>query len=367
MIITPYIKSPKNDSNRIIKGFLKEDRGLFFYFRHMCLRMQKHFMELFDHKDIPIVFLHGNPHIENYVINDQGCGMVDFDRSRMGPYTWDIVRFLCSLAFKSEKSDSEFFISPVVSEYFKEGYYRGFLNPEISYKEISKTTEKADFKVWYESTERYLEANVKWTKVLKNSSLAKKDRKKLENVFKAYLVSREELSFLEKYDIIDTGQGIGTFGKKRWIIALKPKNSKSDKDNLLIEIKEVYEDPDNKYYFNPFDHHGKRMIKASELYAPGIEQGLGFCTYKDQQYWGRYLPHKNAKIKDDLTEFEQVDFAYSVGTQIGRAHRISLSKEYHPEQVMENLESNYNALIRLGMIMNKGVFEAYKKYIAKVK
>ena len=43
--------------------------------------MQVRFAELVDHRKIPQILIHGNPHVANYCKTERGAAMVDFDRS----------------------------------------------------------------------------------------------------------------------------------------------------------------------------------------------------------------------------------------------------------------------------------------------
>jgi aminoglycoside/choline kinase family phosphotransferase len=142
VLMKEYIRNPELEEVKLAKNYVHPEKGLFFYFRHMCMKMQRHFTTLIDHEKLPQVFLHGNPHTENYIINEQGSGMVDFDRSCTGAYAWDIVRFLCSLSLKRMEATTPF-LSQTVLEYFREGYLRGFEAHRIAYKEVSKTVDKA--------------------------------------------------------------------------------------------------------------------------------------------------------------------------------------------------------------------------------
>jgi hypothetical protein len=326
--------------------------------------MQGHFQSLIDHAKQPLVLVHGNPHTENYVITDQGAGMVDFDRSRIGAYSWDVVRFLCSLSLKREDEGAHPFLSPTVLEYFKEGYLRGFEAHKVPYKEVSKSIDKAGFDVWYNTTREYLDANVKWAKEMRKSPI-KPDNRLMLKLLEEYLKSRKEEDLLKDYKIEEAGKAKGTFGNRRILLALAPKKNEAQKDKILLELKTVYQDADSKYYFNPFKHHGLRMIKASELYAPNIELRLGYASYKGQEYWGREIPPKSAKIKDRLNEFEQVDIAYSVATQLGRAHRRSIVKPAKPEDLLKHFMSNFELFVGVGMQMNQDLLMAYRRYVSE--
>ncbi len=360
-----YLKNLDNGPSNLAKDYLKKDRGMFLFFRHKCLRMQKHFRKLFDHSKLPTVFVHGNPHTENYVITDTGAGMSDFDRSRMGPYAWDIVRFLCSLSLKREEKKA-LFLPNTVMEYFLEGYMRSFQAPDIPFKAVSKTADKAEYRVWFDSVHDYLKSNGKWAKQMRKSPVDP-DNKTVLSIFEAYIKSRGDEELLKKYRITEAGKGTGTFGNHRFLVALEPRKSHGEEDKLLIELKKVYQDADNKYYYNPYHHHGLRMIEASNLYAPELEERLGYATHEGEEYWGRAIPHKNAKIKDLLTEFEQVDIAYSVATQLGRAHRQSLDERVNPDYVMKHLSEHYDDFVAAGMEMNAEFLKAYEHFSKELK
>lgn len=348
-----------SQSSKINKDFLDEKRGAFFFFRSMSMTMQSRFMELIDHTAMPRVFLHGNPHIENYLITENGSAMADFDRSRVGAYAWDIVRFLSSVAIKKESNivENQLFLSDFVLEYFLEGYLRSFYNPNLSFKKISVASEKADKKVWFSSTNEYLEANVKWAKKMRKNPIDIKD-KTLEHLIAGYLKSRKDIKLLKDFQISEAGISEGTFGNKRYLAVLSPKKTEKGEDSIFLDLKTVYQDPDNEFYFNPFKHHGLRMIKASEIYAPKIELRMGYTTLKGQQYWGREIPSKGAKIKENLNDLEQIDMVYSVGTQLGRAHRKTLYKS-KAKDLVKHLETNYEKFVQIGYQLNAEIIEAH--------
>ncbi len=357
-----YLKPPSLDSQQITSNYLKAKRGFFFFFRHMCIPMQGHFAELCNLEDVPKVFLHGNPHIENYSITENGAGLADFDRSRIGPYTWDILRFLCSLSLKRQEKET-IFLSSIVLEYFKEGYLRGFENFKMPYKEVSKAIGKANLSVWYDQTDDYLADNGKWAREMEKNPLNPEDkilRKKLHK----YLKSTNESDLLDAYSVDRAGYAEGTFGNKRTVLLLR--HSKEATAPILIEIKETYCDVDSDHFFTPTKHHGLRMIKASELYAPGLERRIGYLHLDGKDYWGREIITKHGKIKDLLDEFEQVDVAYSIATQLGRAHRLSIQDDVKPKVLLKHFYENFENLIGTAVLINNDLTSAYEFYIKQV-
>ncbi len=358
-----YLRSPSLDNERLIYNYSRSKRGLFFFFRHMCIAMQGHFAHLTSLENVPRVFVHGNPHIENYSITQKGAGLVDFDRSWIGPYNWDILRFLCSLSLKRQEKQATF-LSSIVLEYFKEGYLRGFENPKSPYKEVSQAIKKANLSVWYDQTEHYLSDNGKWVREMEKNLIDPED-KDLNKKLNKYLRSTNDPNLLKTYKVEKAGLAQGTFGNKRVIILLVHKTEANR--HILLEIKETYCDRDTKYFYSPVEHHGFRMIKASELYAPGLEQRIGHLTHDDKQLWGREIITKHGKIKDFLDEFEQVDVAYSVATQLGRAHRLSIQHNVKPKCLIKHFHENFENLIGLAVIINNDLISAYKLYLDRLK
>lgn len=366
-MLDSFFKKPHEDQLLNILNYQDEQRGAFFYFRSMSMRMQARFAELIPQADMPQVFLHGNPHIENFVVTDNGAAMVDFDRSRIGPYAWDIVRFISSVALKNKnKKVSNRFLSDIVLEYFIEGYLRGFYVPELPFKQVS-TMLYTTPKMWNKTTNEYIKNKGKWYQKLKENPLPL-DNEMANAVLKGYLASRNELHLLDTYLIEEIGQAMGSFGNRRFIILLAPKAEQDkDLDRIFLDIKTVYQDPDNEFYYNPYQHHGERMIHASNLYAQGIELRMGFTTYQGVEFWGRQIPCFTIKLRQKLETIHQLDLAYSVGTQIGRAHRLSLVNPKDIEKLHAHLIANYTTFVAIAEQMNIELLEGHKQYLSELK
>ena len=115
------------------------------------------------------------------------------------------------------------------------------------------------------------------------------------------------------------------------------------REPILIDLKQTYVEENTPHFFTPTEHHGLRMIKAANLYAPNVEQRLGYFTYDHEQYWGREIPSFNVKIKFALTPSQQEELAHTVGGQLGRGHRLSL---YHtePDSLLNHFKQNLSDL-----------------------
>lgn len=336
----------------------KEARYLLF--RMACPLMQAKLPKLIDLTKIPVTFIHGNPHLDNYVKTSRGSAMMDFDRSRMGPYAWDIIRFLASLSLKRE--DERGFLYSEVVEAFIDSYIVHFLNPEIPSKQL-KLLKNVRPENWQMSTKNYLLSNKRWAKKMREHALSPKSEV-VTHLLRSFLESRNELSLLKDFKISEVGHTPGTLGKKHFIYSLVPKDPDSHLDHIILDIKEVYTETSNRWFYTPVPHHGLRMIQAANIFAPGMEERLGYCTVNNRQYWGRQVPPFAVKVKKYLDKNEQIDFAYSVASELGKGHRKGLLDPKHADLVEKDFTQNFDKYYKVSKLLCyeiKLAFEAIQR------
>lgn len=330
-------------------------------FRISCNLMQAKVAKLVDLSRVPTTFLHGNPHLDNYVRTAHGSAMIDFDRSRLGPYCWDLIRFLSSLSLRRQENNG--FLDRKVVELFLDSYLTHFLHPEIPAKQV-KMLKGVHPEKWQLSTKAYLLANKKWAKKMRESAISPKSEQ-ARSLLLHFLEGRQDLNLLQDYALSEVGLTPGSLGKKHFIMSLVPKNPDSKQDSILLDIKEVYEEKDNKFFFTPHVHHGERMILASKLFADGIEERLGACTFQGKQYWGRQIPSFAVKVKKNLSKDEQLDFAYSVASELGKGHRKGLQDPTQAGLIEKDLLDNFDDYYKVSRLLTfelRLAFEAMMKH-----
>lgn len=342
---------------------LPKREARYLFFRMAGPLMQSRLHRFIDLTKVPVTFLHGNPHLDNYVRTARGSAMMDFDRSRLGPYCWDIIRFLSSLSLRRQENDD--FLDRRVVEYFLDAYIVHFLNPEIPAKQLKMLKTTVPEK-WQVSMKDYLEGNRRWAKKMRDFAVSPTSREVTGPLLK-FLEARSELDLLQEYRLSEVGHTPGSLGKKHYIYALVPKNPDSHLDAIMLDIKEVYEEKDTAFFFSPCSHHGDRMIRASKLFADGMEERLGFCTYKQRQYWGRQIPSFAVKVKKFLSKDEQFDFAYSVGSELGKGHRKGLRDPRHPELIERDLLQNFDTYYKLSKLFTYELDLAFEATLRKFK
>lgn len=358
-----FDKDPAADAENIRRNYLHEKRGAHFYFRNMLLPMQTRFAELMDMASTPRALLHGSPHIDNYAKSGKGAAMVDFDRSRVGPYTWDLVRLMVSLSLRRKK-DTKGLLDKDVLKRLKKGYLRGFRHPDRPFSEVRELKDiepEADEL----STNAYLKANKKWAKEMRRNALPADDDA-IVTLVNGWAAGRGD-GILNDYYIEEAGRGQGSMGfRGLFLVVLAPKDKKAGLDRILLNIKATRTDPDTEWYKSPYGSEAERMRAAAELYAPGWELRAGGAVLDGVEYYARQLDPLNAKLKKMLNADLQEDFAYAVGTQLGRAHRLSLDGAT-PAELEDHLESNFEAIAAAGLTIRDELVDAHARYLSKMK
>ena len=357
-----FDKNPADDPENIRENYQHPKRGVHFYFRNMLLPMQERFAQLMDHSIMPRVFLHGSPHIDNYAKSAQGAAMVDFDRSRYGPYAWDLSRLMVSVSLRRKKP-AEGLLHAKALRQLKKGYLHGLRHPNRPFSEsrILKDKEPKEEEV---STNAYLKADKSWTQEMRADSLPPNDPR-IKTLLDGYLKNRGETGLLKKYFVEEAGRGRGSMAfRDIFLLVLAPKNPKSRRDRIFLNFKQVRSDPDTRWYTNPFPSDGQRMLKAGALYAPGWELRPGYATLDGVEYHVRQIQPQNAKIKKMLDKEQQEDFVYAVGTQLGRAH--GLSAQDSAPKIEEHLETYWDDLVAAALVMRDEIAAAHARYLEKL-
>ena len=342
---------------------LPKREARYLFFRMACPLMQKRLGRFLDLNKVPQTFVHGNPHIDNYVRTFRGSAMLDFDRSRIGPYCWDIIRFLSSLSLRRQETDG--FLDRKVVEHFLDAYIVHFLHPEIPAKQLKMLKGVAPEK-WQMTTKDYLRSNKRWAKKMRENPLLP-NTELSTTLLKKFLENRNELSLLNDFKVSEMGLTPGSLGKQHFIYSLVPKNPDSREDAIILDIKEVYVEKDLKHFYTPCAHHGERMILASKIFADGMEERLGFCTHLGKQYWGRQVPSFAVKVKKFLNKDEQCDFAYSVGSELGKGHRKGLLSPSSADSVEKDLVQNFDQYYKISKFLTYELNLAFEATLRKIK
>ena len=351
-----YINLEDTQLKRVTDKLDDTEKAQFLFFRLMGPVLQRRIAGLIDMQKVPRVFIHGNPHLDNYAKTPTGAGMIDFDRSRLGPYAWDIIRFYASLALRQENG-KKIKLPTKVYEAFKEGYLSRLYNADLFYQTpaiMSRIVAEPE----QMTTRGYVKSKGKWSRKMQRNSLPNDDKTVLA-LLDGYVENSNQAHLYSNYKLAEVGIVPGSLGKLHYILLLVPKKDEDKYDDILLDIKETYTEEDDEWFSNPTDHHGLRMIKASMLYAPGVETGMSYCTIGKKQFWGREIPAFKGKIPKELEAFDLADVAYSVGSQLGRGHRRSC-KAFDPKLVETHFTENHAEIEKIAQFLNRELLLGYE-------
>lgn len=336
--------------------------GPYLFFRRSKSAIQERLAQLFPHQQVPKVFLHGSPHIDNYVKTQSGYGIVDFDRAYIGPYCWDIVCAMLAIHFRNPELHYSA-LPEVISQTFSQYYLQHLQHPDLPYQPY-EPLEAIKPKKWELDIAQYVEGKHKWAKKLEHQQLPTDDV--LANaIFQQYLHNLDDASVLAHYQIANISRAEGSFGRRRYLLLLTP--TVPDYDPIFIDIKETRDYlalpwPHNQWYSSPCEYQGQRMIKAAKLYAPSCVQLESFACINGIEYWGRQVPILNRKPDKVFSLADQIAFAKAAGSQLGRGHSLAVQ-----DTSVANLEKHFNQsfdkLIEITQKMQRELMAVWKQCI----
>ncbi|MGE0789051.1 MAG: DUF2252 family protein [Sandaracinaceae bacterium] len=354
----PFTREPSGDPWDLRESYAHPDQGPHRFFRHVHGDMQRRFTELTDADSMPAVFLHGNPHLANYAKTSRGAAMVDFDRARFGPYAYDLVRFLISVSLRRADDGDGRLAHGAVTDSLRRGYLLGLNAPKLPVEQMH-ALKKREPKGWQRDLVRYLEKGKAWGARLKKHRVDPQDPR-LHAMWETYLISRGEEELTDRYSLIDAAMVAGSLGKTHTLLLLE--SAEDTLDTLLLDVKEVYDEPDEGPFWNPYSHNGQRMVVAGELHAPGWERKPGWATVDGVQYWVREIPIQNEKLRRRISPIEQIDLCFAVGTQLGRAHGLSVL-DARPDVLVDAIMEEYAELLDVALTMRRELTVAHRAYV----
>jgi hypothetical protein len=348
----------KAQQNRLKEAISDDKKPEVLLFRILGPQLQDRFTQMMNLDGVPQLLLHGNPHLDNYARTHNGAGLLDFDRSRIGPSLWDITRALTSITFWSAK-DKVIPNNKVATLLFDS--YVDAIEDRLKYWQTPDFLRQVKPKKFQLTAQQYLASGKKWVKKLQQNLVDPSDQL-YEGLYAAYLATLPKNSLIH-WTLAEVAEVSGSMGKKHFVYLLQP--TIETREPILLDIKETYTEVDNEFFYNPFDHEGERMVAASRIYSPGLEEGIGFCTYDGEDYWVRQIPTFSAKVPVGLSHDEALQLGKEIGTQLGRGHRV-IDEIYTDgalkDDLIRALKDHQSQLIEVCVKLNQSVLDCYAKY-----
>ena len=203
---------------------------------------------------------------------------------------------------------------------------------------------------WQLTPSKYISSGEKWSKKMAKYEVSKNTF--MTELFEKMLEDNPSHSDLEYYKIKSYAKVPGSMGKFHYAYLLKRKGFSP----FIYDIKETYCEEDSVHFKNPFDTQGSRMILASILYAPGLEQRMSATTYKGADYWGREIPTLSIKVPKKISLEEQLQLARDIGIQLGKGHYQASKDE---QNISDHIERNFSNLVEIAFDLNKQIHQNF--------
>jgi Uncharacterized protein conserved in bacteria (DUF2252) len=189
-----------------------------------------------DVADVPVVRLHGDPHIEQFAVAKGAWGLDDFDDYAFGPVFVDIIRYLGSIDLATRNRSWTRDRDGLWDRFF-EGYRRGLANPRYRPPEprivrrllARAPATNAAFLAWGETLMQPMDDPISKSVVNSMEVLARFIRRERPELSPGYFV------------VVRAGWlriGVGSTGLRKVLIRVQGPTPAAD-DDVLLEAKEA--------------------------------------------------------------------------------------------------------------------------------
>lgn len=269
---------------------------------------------------MPTVSLHGDAHIEQYAVADDGFGIVDFDDATAGPPVVDWLRFASSLWIATNFNGDE---AKYALQRFLEGYRRGLTDPECV---LAAPEPKAVSRV----RGRFKGSPLEWLNAV--SSMIQPihgiDEELMHQARRLYVdaMLRQNPEFDEHFFKLKAGgeleMGIGSAHEKKFLVRVEGPTD-DPADDVILEKKEM------KTHLTGLCSRGtrveaSRVIDAEAKFSRTPQRLLGYVDVLGAHFYVHAwrVHYKELSIADMSNPGEMAELAYDFGLQLGRGHPL---------------------------------------------
>ncbi|NUP09908.1 MAG: DUF2252 family protein [Polyangiaceae bacterium] len=292
---------------------------------------------------LPLVRLHGDPHVEQYFVSDIGRGLNDFDDASVGPSVMDLTRFAAStlLAAKLQGLDDAK-TSALLDELFR-GYRAG-----LEGKSLAKTppafagalaakfsNDKKGFVLYLENQLENIDD--------KEDSFVREEVKSYAEVV-AKREPKHTASFFQIKKLGRTKLGIGSALTRKYIVVLEGQSPKDD-DDVVVEVKEIA------------DLTQIPCVTAIPSGAADARASMQQSAGNKTLLWPTLLPNGKFWVNEWLTNYEEArikklmptdlsDLVYEAGLTLAAVHRTPLPDGTVPSSKALDIDASVESEVR---------------------
>lgn len=269
---------------------------------------------------MPSVSLHGDAHLEQYAVADDGFGIVDFDDATTGPPVVDWLRFSSSVWIATEFREDV--ARPAIAR-FVEGYRRGLEDPQ-------KVLSAPEPKVVARIRSQFEGSALDWIESV-SSMIKPIDGVNAETMMRArrlYMRSilEQNLDLTESFFALKAGglleMGVGSAHQRKFLVRVEGKTA-APEDDVILEKKEM------KKFLTGLCSRGRRddptrVIDAEAKFSRTPERLLGYVNVDGASYYVHAwrVHYTELSVSDVRGPEELEELAYDFGLQLGRGHPV---------------------------------------------
>ena len=266
---------------------------------------------------LPIVAIHGDAHVEQFVVTDTTFGLEDFDQSGYGPAVVDLVRYAASLHLTCREVSFTCDADKLVATYF--GAYRSALarapsrNVPSVVARIRKNTsrDRSEWLAWVDN---------RMTRVTPSEDALVRSKWAL------LVAQQNDPRMRPPYsDVVKVGglrMGIGSGLDLKVLLRLRGPTDSPD-DDVVIEGRSTPEPPEDPCVWRPREGRALYTLMFMSLLGPRTPEFVGIAPFEAapeaSTYWVQSwdYSYRELAIADLTAERELDELAEDAGKQLG--------------------------------------------------
>lgn len=298
----------------------------FAYFRYLASPFAQASCESYadEFSRMPSANIHGDLHLEQYAVADDGFGLVDFDDATKGPPLLDWLRFTTSIWLASGGDESS--AEPAISR-FVEGYRKGLSDPDgaLAPKEPSAARR---------IREGFNTTPVEWLDQVTAmmQPLDEAGRQKMGRARQVYIAAmlRQNPDVAESFFAMKSGGalhlGIGSANETKFLVRVEGPTQAPD-DDVIIEKKQMKHQKLGRCVTGDA-RDPTRVIDAQSKFSRSPQRFLGYVEIDGESFYVQAwrVHYTELRIENIQNKDELAELAFDIGMQLGRGHPFNPPK-----------------------------------------
>ncbi len=275
---------------------------------------------------MPVVNLHGDAHLEQYAVAEDGRGLADFDAATTGPYVVDLVRFATSLRLAARVRGLPAGAADAAITRFLAGYRAALRVPKIRAPEprvVARVRQRfaPSTAAWLDRVERMMTPPDDATRATvrgANASFVDAMRKQNPDLAPAF------------FDIRSLGvlrMGVGSVNEKKFLARVAGATTAPD-DDVIYEVKEVARIEPGTCVAGDPERDPSRVIRGQARLSGVHQRFLGFVEMDGRKFYVHTwrVNYTELDVDDIAVALDLAEVAYDVGVQLGRGHPAEMAE-----------------------------------------